>query len=344
MNLLHKKGFTMRRLGFLAVALAVLLCGCGAAEETVSKTTDATAAATTAVDTAVQTVIQGGTTAEPVTTATAAATNSAVGSVTAMPTTTEKTTQATKTTKHVATTTQKPTTTKPTTITQAPTPEAPVYEWQSHPQDFKLIAFGFDDLSCSSVNTTLIINTLAKYEGFGTCFVLGENLKNSGTALLEYAVQYGFEIGNHSYDHPNMKDYSYQDCLKQLRETNALLKQQMGITPKWFRPPYLATSTTLFSACFAADRMVVISGNRNSQTNTWYTVENDEATAQSAIDNAYDGAIYVMHPARTTTATAMEDICKALYNRGYRFCTISQLFEYKGVAPEYTKSYTDVYD
>ncbi len=352
----------MRRiLAFLAV-IALLLCGCGTPQtgNTTAVGTTTTTATTSVADTTTTAVT---TTTSATSTETTQTTTLASGGATTMTTETSKT--ATTTTKPTtvqkqtttrsasvaattSTTKQTTTTTTTTTVTTTTTtavqkPVTPVYEWQSHPEDFKLIAFGFDDLPTSTFNVTMAIDAVSKYEGFATCFVLGENVEKSGTSLLKYAVEKGFELGNHSYNHPRMKDTTLEENMEQLEKTNTLLKNLMGITPKWFRPPYLSTSTTLFASCFAADRMVVISGLKNSRTNTWYTVEDGANTAKACIDNAYDGAIYVMHPARADTAYAMEEVCRTLYNQGYRFCTISQLFEYKGITPQFNKAYTDVY-
>ena len=258
-----------------------------------------------------------------------------------MTTTTNTSSIVTSTTRSTVNTTVTTTVSVTTTTTKKPV-VAPTYEWQSHPQDFKLIAFGFDDLPTSAANVYMIIDTLAKYEGFGTCFVLGENLEKTGPKMLEYALQNGFEIGNHSYDHANLSKCSYEEVVSQLRRTNALIERNVGVKPKWFRPPYLASNSTIRAACAANGWMHVVNGNKNSTTNTWYNVEDGGNVLRDAVNNAYDGAIYVMHPARAETALSMDEICKQLYDQGYRFCTMSQLFEYKGVELQYSKTYHDV--
>lgn len=230
-----------------------------------------------------------------------------------------------------------------TTTTTKQETVAPTYEWQSHPEDYKLIAFGFDDLPCSTGNVQMVVEALAKYEGFGTCFVLGENVEKSGTALLEYVMGYGFEIGNHSYSHARLTELTYNEIRTELQKTNDILKRTLGVTPKWFRPPYLANNANLRAACFATDGMYVMNGNKNGKTKVWYNVEDGGDVLRDAVANAYDGAVYVMHPARSTTALAMEEICKSLYEQGYRFCTMSQLFEYKGITPQYNVSYYDIH-
>lgn len=65
-------------------------------------------------------------------------------------------------------------------------------DWRAHPGDFKLIAFTFDDApsySGTRNNTTAMIDTMNKYNGSGTLFILGNNITEHGVALLEYAVK-----------------------------------------------------------------------------------------------------------------------------------------------------------
>ncbi len=77
-------------------------------------------------------------------------------------------------------------------------------EWREHPEDFKLIAFTFDDApsySGTSNNTTSMIDTMNKYYGSGTLFVEKKNITEHGVTILEYAVEKGFELGSHTYSH-----------------------------------------------------------------------------------------------------------------------------------------------
>jgi len=48
------------------------------------------------------------------------------------------------------------------------------------------------------------------------------------------------------------------------------------------------------------------------------------------MNNAYDGAIVLMHSLYTSTAAAVERIVPALILRGYQIVTVSELAQYKG--------------
>ena len=328
----------------LLLALCLLLAACATSDAPVDTGSTDTQTTATVVTTTVFTTnsTTATTTTQTSTTQTTPMTTTKSDLETTTTSTRSLVTSTTRSTVNTTVTTTRTTTVSVTTTTTKKPVVAPTYEWQSHPQDFKLIAFGFDDLPTSAGNVQMVIDTLAKYEGFGTCFVLGENLEKAGPKMLEYALQNGFEIGNHSYDHSNLSKCSYEEVVSQLRITNALIERNVGVKPKWFRPPYLASNSTIRAACAANGWMHVVNGNKNSTTNTWYNVEDGGNVLRDAVNNAYDGAIYVMHPARTETAISMDEICKQLYDKGYRFCTMSQLFEYKGIEPQYSKTYNDV--
>ena len=55
--------------------------------------------------------------------------------------------------------------------------------------------------------------------------------------------------------------------------------------------------------------------------------------------SAYDGAIVILHCWPDNTAGAIDDMCKRLYEKGYRFVALSELFEFKGIKNLPTDSY-----
>ena len=74
------------------------------------------------------------------------------------------------------------------------------YEWKSHPEDYKLIAFTFDDGPKNLMDK--YVSYFADFDGAGTFFVNGSNI----TGEYEYnkmqnAINYGWDIGNHGDNH-----------------------------------------------------------------------------------------------------------------------------------------------
>lgn len=227
----------------------------------------------------------------------------------------------------------------------------PDNSWKTHPQDYKLIALTFDDApnasdAANAENSTVkIVDTLSKYCGAGTLFTVGSYVQKNGTELLQYAVDKGFELGNHTYTHENINsayleshpDYSAEDYInEQLKPLNDLIYGKMGYTMKFARASNLSSNAVVIQACSELN-MPLIAGNQdvngNSNSNTATSDYSASTTAEhiysAVVDYAYDGKIVLLHSTSSTTASVLDSICAKLYSEGYRFVTLSELFEYK---------------
>ncbi len=216
------------------------------------------------------------------------------------------------------------TTTKATTPTTAPS-------WKSHPEDYKLIALTFDDAPGDA--TCSIVDTITTYEGFGTFFVQGNLLDSAYSDVrIQYVIDNGFELGNHTYSHPYLTQLSTEDILTEIRRTQTLVKNKFGITMKYLRPGYLATDSNVLN-CAKLCNMAVIHGHKNSTTGEYRSLEKElpDLTVSACLSEAYDGAIFLMHSSNWTTASALDTVCAELYAQGYRFVTLSELFAMKGI-------------
>lgn len=73
-------------------------------------------------------------------------------------------------------------------------------------------------------------------------FCIGEFLEQRPQPVI-YAIQKGFIIGNHTYDHPHCSETDLEEVLAQITQTDAIiddLYQQAGVArpAKYFRFPY----------------------------------------------------------------------------------------------------------
>ena len=221
--------------------------------------------------------------------------------------------------------------------------EIKVPDWKLNPGNYKLIAFTFDDApshsNANSNSTVTIVKTLNKYDGAGTLFVVGQTLNSKGATLLSYAVQNGFELGNHTYEHRSVltdavgKTWTAEQNKADFKRCQDLVYQQLGITMKWLRPSGVHTNAAVYQACTELGLPCIIR-DTTVATNDWNKATTQQQIEDAVINNAYDGAIVLMHSTNSTTAAALEKICSELYSQGYRFCTLSELFELRGVEYE----------
>lgn len=201
----------------------------------------------------------------------------------------------------------------------------------------KLLAFTFDDApSFSGIGdnaTTQIIDALSKYGGAGTMFVNGKRIDENGVKLLEYALSKNFELGNHTYDHLNLVTLSEAAIKQQIESLNTLVKTKLNVDMRYCRPGYLAVDQKVYNVCSEL-RMPIIGGNKNASEGSgadWDSNTPADDIKKHIFANAYDGSIILLHSFSPQTAEIMDEVCKKLYDDGFRFVTLTQLFEYNGI-------------
>ena len=224
--------------------------------------------------------------------------------------------------------------------------ETKVPDWKLNPGNYKLIAFTFDDApntgnpNNASDPNVKIINAFKKYEGAGTLFVTGTNARNRGYKLLQYAVNCGFELGNHTSTHPGWDELGekyktcspetyYDDQIKPLNDLiSANVKTADGkpYTMRFARSSNLCIYDPIMQASEQCNMPLI--GRQKGNGELESSVDN-ATYIQNVLNNVSDGSIVLMHTWSNKSADTIDAILSALYNDGYRFCTLSELFEYK---------------
>ena len=209
-------------------------------------------------------------------------------------------------------------------------------DWKAALSNYKLIAFTFDDAphysSVGDNRTTKIIDTFKKYNGAATFFVIGSAFDSYGTSLMQYALDNGFELGNHGNTHVNLVGKTKEEIREEIVTLNDYVKDTYGYTMKFFRPSGIGTDENVFSVATELG-MPVISGSRHNDLRDWDAETTAESIKEKCLAGAYDGQIVLMH-AGSKSAEVIDEICAALYSQGYRFVTLSELFKYKNIAFE----------
>lgn len=128
------------------------------------------------------------------------------------------------------------------------------------------VALTFDDGPDAEV-TPRVLEVLAAHGVKGTFFVIGKRAKEQA-ALLKRIHAEGHAIGNHSLDHEAggwKRDRGYWD--RQLRETQAIVADAIGVPPLLFRPP-LGYKTRHIAAAAAELKLPIIGWSVGSETET----------------------------------------------------------------------------
>ncbi|MBQ9742785.1 MAG: polysaccharide deacetylase family protein [Ruminococcus sp.] len=209
-------------------------------------------------------------------------------------------------------------TTRPSYRPQGTGDEAPVLDG-----NYKYIAFTFDDGPHYDL-TYKIVNKLAEYGGVGTFFVVGNRVYGTQRNAMKYAYDCGNEIGVHAWTHENY----YHSCSDttfrtELDKTANKIYEVTGEYPLLMRP----TGGSITSARVKSSGFAVI--NWNVDSIDWRyssrSQSNVNIIANNILRSADEGDIILMHDLYYNTYDAFCIAIDDLYNRGYRFVTVSQL-------------------
>lgn len=98
------------------------------------------------------------------------------------------------------------------------------------------VCLTFDD-GPDPVYTPKILDVLADHNAKATFFVLGKAAEQF-PYLIELILEAGHSIGNHTYSHCHPWLISSWRAKQEVRKANAVINNIVGITPRWFRPPF----------------------------------------------------------------------------------------------------------
>lgn len=201
------------------------------------------------------------------------------------------------------------------------------------PQDCgaKLIAFTFDD--GPGAYTTDLLDGLAARGAKATFFIAGYRV-SSYPDVLEKIVEGGHQLASHTYNHKNLNTLSYDEVVQEMESNRKLLVEAGGEQTYYIRPPYGNANATVRSA---ADAPLI---NWSVDSLDWKSL-NAESVRSTILDQAYDGAIVLVHDIYKTSVQGALSAMDALADQGYEFVTVEELLLRRGITPETGVVYYD---
>ncbi|MEW6565279.1 MAG: polysaccharide deacetylase family protein [Spirochaetota bacterium] len=193
----------------------------------------------------------------------------------------------------------------------------------------KLCALTFDD-GPDPVKTQRVLDVLKEHQVPATFFMVGSRVNDGSKKVIAQMLSMGCEIGNHSWDYDSLNTASVESIINKIAKTQDAIKKVAGVEPKFFRPPNLAVSQTMFNTI----KLPFIEGVLGFDWAGCNTTAEDRA--QKVLEGMADGAIILLHdvqPDPHPTPEALEILIPELKKRGYEFVTLSELFKRKGIDP-----------
>jgi len=200
------------------------------------------------------------------------------------------------------------------------TPAGPRISFNTVHAEGPYIALTFDD-GPSKATTPRLLDLLAKRGIKATFFVLGECVE-ANPDILKREVAEGHEIGNHSWDHPNLAKKSDDAVRSQLQRTQDVIFQVAGIKPKVLRPPYGAFTDR--QKKWANEQFGFKIAMWEVDPNDWKRPGPD-VVAKRILSETRAGDIVLVHDIHSQTIDAMPQVLDGLLAKGFKFVTVSEL-------------------
>lgn len=179
------------------------------------------------------------------------------------------------------------------------------------------IALTFDDGPSKYTND--IIELLHEYDANATFFILGNKVEIYQDTLRK-SLQYGNELGNHSYNHKSLTKLSLEELKEQIDTTNEIVKKTLDYEIRFLRPTYGAINQKLRKET----NMEIVLWNVDTQD---WKLRNSKKIAEKALHDIKDGKTILMHDIYKSTFESLKIILPELKKQGYQIVTVSELKE-----------------
>ncbi|MBI3163864.1 MAG: polysaccharide deacetylase family protein [Chloroflexi bacterium] len=224
-----------------------------------------------------------------------------------------------------ATATALPTSTSTPTLWVTPTPPAVLITSGDWVEPY--IALTFDmcqDPDYPAGYDAAIVDVLTRYNVPATFFMGGDWMRTHPEETKALASNPTFELGNHSWSHPNFEKLTAEEMSQEIELTEDMLFQLTGKHSRLFRLP---------SGTYN-DLSLQVIAEHGLYTIQWDSVSGDPDPAFDATTilaevqrTARKGSIVIMHANGRGwhTAEALPSIIEYLQNKGFTLVTVSQL-------------------
>lgn len=191
---------------------------------------------------------------------------------------------------------------------------------RSVPAAGKKVALTFDD-GPSSKYTADYLRVLRENNVKATFFPIGRHIKSNANLAALIAGE-GHEIGNHTYDHPNLKRQNKDSIRQQISRTSDLLNQRIQQEITLVRPP----------GGNYGPELEAVAAEMNMRVALWSVDPKDwekNRTHKEIIANIKNhigpGSIILLHEGKPETLKALPILINDLRQDGWEFVTVSEL-------------------
>ncbi|MCD9021237.1 polysaccharide deacetylase family protein [Cohnella silvisoli] len=183
----------------------------------------------------------------------------------------------------------------------------------------KVVLLTFDDGPKDPATLDPLLDALDKHHAKAIFFVNGYRVK-AHPELLKKIDERNQVIGNHSWDHIELKKEKAPKIKEQIEKVQAIVKEVTGKTPVFFRPPFASANDDVHR--IAKDNGLLFMTWSNGSLDWDMKKVPEEKRPQAVIDNVLEqlhpGSNILMHELPWTAAT-LDNLLTQLEKKGYSF-------------------------
>ncbi|MNN11570.1 Peptidoglycan-N-acetylglucosamine deacetylase [compost metagenome] len=182
--------------------------------------------------------------------------------------------------------------------------------------DKKVVLLTFDDGPKEQEMVNGLLDTLDKHQAKAIFFVNGYRVK-ANPDLLKQIHDRGQIIGNHSWDHIDLKKENSDNARKQVEDVQQIVEDTIGERPRFFRPPFGSGNENLHK--IAEDNSLIYMTWSNGSLDWDSKSKNKpEVVIQNVMDQLHNGSNILMHEL-PWTVEALDELLSKLEGQGYSF-------------------------
>lgn len=183
----------------------------------------------------------------------------------------------------------------------------------------KCVALTFDD--GPTPYTDRLLKVLDDADAKATFFVIGNKVA-ANPAGAKRIAEAGMEIGNHTWEHPNMTTIPATEVPRQFSRANEAIAAATGQTPTIWRPPGGLTDDAV-NAVAARDGLAGILWDVIPFD--WINDSDTAATRYMLMTQIKPGSVVLLHDSYSSTVDLVSQFIPVLKANGYHLVTVSEL-------------------
>jgi len=181
----------------------------------------------------------------------------------------------------------------------------------------KVVLLTFDDGPKDKEMNSALIATLKKHNAKAIFFMNGYRIKQK-PELVKLIHDSGNLIGNHAWDHDNLKDMTNAKIDQQIDDVQKIVKDIIGEEPQFFRPPF-GSGNDYLKQKIKDKHMLYMTWSNGSLDWEMTNAKNDpNKVVENVLKQLHGGSNILMHEL-PWTVSILDKLLTTLEEKGYSF-------------------------